>query len=279
MLALAIFTGIFVIAGVAVFSVGLVSKRDGRSGGRPDTGKLLYIGVLIAVVGIGIGIPAMLLVGNADKTSRDATGGVVLTASQERGRVLFAQNCSTCHTLQASASVGQTGPNLDVMHPPQALILNAIQMGRARGNGNMPAGLVTGGMADEVSSYVSAVAGQGRVAAENQPAPAASGGAPAAALTGKQIFLAGIPSSGALACGSCHALKDAGTMSTTGPNLDAALKADDVAAITEAIVNPNKEVDPQYQKGVMPVNYGTALTKAQLALLVKYIHDAVHAKS
>ncbi|MEI7692109.1 MAG: cytochrome c [Actinomycetes bacterium] len=167
MILVAIFIGIFLISGVVVIAAGFSSKRQAKAAGSSGSGKLLYIGVALCVVGIGLAIPGLLLVNNGTKTSRDASGGVVLTANQESGRVLFAQNCSTCHTLQASGSAGQTGPNLDYMHPPEALILNAIQIGRARGNGNMPAGLVTGNQAKDVASYVSAVAGQGLVAGEN----------------------------------------------------------------------------------------------------------------
>jgi len=167
MIAVAIFTSIFLIAGIAVFAAGFSANRNAKASGDSASGKMLYIGVGLCVVGIGLAIPGVLIVNNGTKTSRDASGGVVLSANQESGRVLFAQNCSTCHTLQASGSAGQTGPNLDYMHPPEALILNAIQIGRARGNGNMPAGLVTGNQAKDVASYVSAVAGQGMVANEN----------------------------------------------------------------------------------------------------------------
>jgi len=276
MLAVAIFTGIFLIAGIAVFAAGFSANRQDKAAGGSGSGKLLYIGVAICVVGIGLAIPAALVVDNGKKTSRDASGGVVLTAAQERGRVLFAQNCSTCHTLQASGSVGQTGPNLDVMHPPQALILNAIQIGRARGNGNMPAGLVTGGMADEVASYVSAVAGQGAVVNENL-----AGAAPKTtpvALDPKQIFVAGDPATGAASCGSCHILKAAGTTGTTGPNLDKFLQGDDATGILEMITDPNIEIAAGYTKGVMPADYSTKLTKAQLKALSVYIDKAVHGK-
>ena len=161
MFAVAIITAVFIIAGLAVIATAFASSRgEGGEARGSGSGKLLYVGVAICVVGIGLG----------EKTSRDASGGVVLTASQEKGRVLFAQNCSTCHTLQASGAVGQTGPNLDAMHPPEALTLNAIKIGRARGAGNMPAGLVTGEQAVEVASYVAAVAGQGQVVNENMGA-------------------------------------------------------------------------------------------------------------
>ena len=48
-----------------------------------------------------------------------------------------------------------------VLHPPKGLILDAIAKGRARGQGQMPAGLVDGQDAQDVAAYVAAVAGHG----------------------------------------------------------------------------------------------------------------------
>ncbi len=173
MLAISLFIAVFVISGLAVMAVGFSQNRGSSAAGPAasgGSGKLLYLGVIICVVGIGLGIPGLLIVNNAQTTSKNAAGGVVLTAAQENGRVLFAQNCSICHTLQASGAVGQVGPSLDVLHPPAALVLNAINIGRARGAGNMPAGLVTGDQAKDVASYVAAVAGQANVGLENSSA-------------------------------------------------------------------------------------------------------------
>lgn len=170
MLAVSIFLGIFVIVTFAVFAAAFSANRSAKASGGSGGTKLFYVGIAVCVVGIGLAIPAILTVNNGNKTSRDASGGIVLTAAQENGRVLFAQNCSVCHTLQASGAVGQTGPSLDMMVPPEALTLNAIQIGRARGAGNMPAGLVTGSQANDVASYVAVVAGQGLVAGENDSA-------------------------------------------------------------------------------------------------------------
>ncbi|MSX02004.1 MAG: cytochrome c oxidase subunit II [Actinobacteria bacterium] len=102
--------------------------------------------------------------------------------------------------------------------------------------------------------------------------------APAAAIDGKKIFVAGVPATGALACGSCHALKDAGSNAAVGPNLDVVLKPDNAAMIKESILYPNKEIAKGYAKGIMPLNYGKTLTSAQLNALVKYIDEAVHGK-
>ena len=81
-------------------------------------------------------------------------------AAQVNGRAVFGKYCATCHTLKASNAVGKVGPNLDILHPPKGLILDAIANGRARGQGQMPAGLVDGQDAQDEAAYVAAVAGQ-----------------------------------------------------------------------------------------------------------------------
>jgi mono/diheme cytochrome c family protein len=56
--------------------------------------------------------------------------------------------------------VGKVGPNLDQLHPPQALVIDAIRKGRARGQGQMPANLVDGQDAQEVAAFVAKVGGR-----------------------------------------------------------------------------------------------------------------------
>ena len=116
-----------------------------------------------------------------------------------------------------------------------------------------------------------ATAGGGAVA--TTPAGGAQAAAPAA--DGKQIFVAGKPATGAIACGACHTLKAAGTTSATGPNLDAALKTDPVAAIREATVNPGKEIAKGYGANIMPPNYGQTLSPAELDAVTAYIKKSV----
>jgi cytochrome c oxidase subunit 2 len=103
----------------------------------------------------------------------------------------------------------------------------------------------------------------------------ATAGAATGAIDGEQLFVAGKPATGAIACGACHTLKAAGTQATTGPNLDAALKTDPVSAIRESIANPNKEIVTGYGKGIMPVNYGQTLSPAELDALATYIKKSV----
>ena len=73
---------------------------------------------------------------------------------------LFGVRCVNCHTLKASGAVAEIGPNLDDLRPPKGLVLDAIKNGRARGNGQMAAGLYTGQDAEDVASYVAKAVGQ-----------------------------------------------------------------------------------------------------------------------
>jgi cytochrome c oxidase subunit 2 len=97
-----------------------------------------------------------------------------------------------------------------------------------------------------------------------------AGGAPDA----EQLFTAGKDSTGATPCGSCHKLADAGTSGGTGPDLDQGLKGKDPAFIKESIVNPDAEVAQGFGKGIMPPNYESTLSSAEVDALVKYLSDA-----
>ena len=52
------------------------------------------------------------------------------------------------------------GPNLDDLRPATALTLDAINKGRARGQGQMPAQLISGPDAQDVAKYVATVSGR-----------------------------------------------------------------------------------------------------------------------
>ena len=107
-------------------------------------------------------------------------------------------------------------------------------------------------------------------------APAAA--APVAAADGTKIFVAGVPATGALACGSCHVLADAGTKGAVGPNLNTVLKGQSAAMIKASTLYPNKIISKGYAANIMPANYGTSLTKAELDALIQYIDEAVNGK-
>ncbi len=104
-------------------------------------------------------------------------------------------------------------------------------------------------------------------------APAAGGGGakPLTRADAKRLFVAGNPSTGATACGSCHTLADAGTSGQTGPNLDKGLKGRNAAFIRESIEKPQAEIAKGYQGGIMPPNFAQTLSTAQRDALVAYL--------
>ena len=158
------FLGMWVVIGLGVF---LVALFGGPSGARE---RILHsqtrrgrraAALLVAAVfvGMGVAVPALVVAGNEGNDQAGAAR-TKLTASQERGRELFGRTCNQCHTLAAANTVGQVGPNLDELKPSQALVLDAIRSGRARGAGRMPAALLQGQDARDVASFVAAVAGK-----------------------------------------------------------------------------------------------------------------------
>src|SRR3954466_1539641 len=162
MVAAAAFIIGFALIGVTVV---LIAFRGGPRGAREGLhtqsprGRQAVAALIAGVALIfGVGIPAAVMASNNDN-DENAKGGVKLTASQTAGRHLFAKNCGTCHTLGAASTAGRVGPNLDQLRPPDKLVLDAIEHGRARGQGQMPAELLVGQEAKDVAAFVAAVAG------------------------------------------------------------------------------------------------------------------------
>lgn len=164
MIATLLFVLAFVLLGLTVVFLAMRSGPRQKAGrpGTPSRGnrRVVAIGVTLAALAFGIGVPAAVIAANSGSQSRQATGGVELTAFQQKGRRLYAGNCSTCHTLASANSVGRVGPNLDTIRPPKALVVNAIKLGRARGMGQMPVGLLDGRDAEAVSEFVAVTAGR-----------------------------------------------------------------------------------------------------------------------
>ena len=164
MIAAVVFVLAFLVLGLSV----LLFAFSGRGGARTRRGapsragrRFVAVMVTIVIIALGVAVPLAIGVVNGNDHATNAPGGVDLNAAQTSGRAVFGRYCSTCHTLKASNAVGKVGPNLDVLHPPKGLILDAIAKGRARGQGQMPAGLVDGQDAQDVAAYVAAVAGRG----------------------------------------------------------------------------------------------------------------------
>lgn len=148
------------------FAVLLVAMRGGPRGAREAMhtqsarGRSTATWIIAGLSALfGIAIPAVVVAANGDDDKR-ARGGVELSATQAEGRRLFTYNCGTCHTLAAARTTGRVGPNLDEMRPNKALTLDAIEKGRARGQGQMPGELLVGEEAEQVASFIEAVAGR-----------------------------------------------------------------------------------------------------------------------
>lgn len=158
-----VFVLAFVALGLGVVGLAMRSgrrKKPEAAGPSRAERRVTLAAAALLTLALGIAVPAIVMVDNSNSSAEDGPGGVELTAAQADGRQLFARNCATCHTLDASNSVGRVGPNLDQLRPPVELTLDAIEKGRARGMGQMPAELLTGPDARHVAEYVAAVAGR-----------------------------------------------------------------------------------------------------------------------
>jgi len=102
------------------------------------------------------------------------------------------------------------------------------------------------------------------------------GGGGGAAVDAKALFTSGDADTGATACATCHTLADAGAKGQVGPDLDKVLKGKDAAFIKESILDPNKEIAPGFQPGVMPGNFGDTLSAEQVDALVKYLSEVTN---
>jgi mono/diheme cytochrome c family protein len=149
----------FLILGLGVV---LVAMRGGPRGvrdtlevGRKRPLHAAEFAVAGAIALFGLAVPAVVLLGDQ---AAAGPGGTKLSADAKEGRALFAERCATCHTLKDAGAVGKVGPNLDALAPAPALTLNAIEKGRAAGNGQMPAQLIEKDEAQKVAKYIAAVA-------------------------------------------------------------------------------------------------------------------------
>jgi mono/diheme cytochrome c family protein len=196
-----------------------------------------------------------------------ASGCGTTTADPVRGRVLFRENCGTCHTLAQAGTTAQVGPNLD----------DAFAAARAAGEGgdtveglvkaqveyprpgnsdpavSMPADIVGGQDLDDVAAYVGLYAGVPGAAPPKVP------GGP-----GAQVFANN-------GCGTCHTLAAAESGGVTGPDLDQVLPGQSAAMVEESIVDPNAHLAKGYPANVMPANFSTLIKPDEIEQLVEYL--------
>jgi mono/diheme cytochrome c family protein len=158
----------FIVLGLTVLLVAMRAggggqpKRGERAsrGGSPAGRRAATIALAALMLALLVVVPLLIVAGNSESKGRAAVGGVDLSEDEAKGRSVFARHCSMCHTLRGANAVGKVGPNLDVLRPPAALSLDAINKGRARGKGQMPAEVVDGEDARNVADFVAAVAGR-----------------------------------------------------------------------------------------------------------------------
>jgi mono/diheme cytochrome c family protein len=133
------------------------------------------------------------------------------------GKAQFVEKCGSCHELSRAGTAGTQGPSLDTSF--QTALADGMdrdtvegivhdQIANPRKNSIMPAGLVKGDDARDVSAYVGFAAAK---SGDDQGALASAG--LAQAKTGEQIFTAA-------GCASCHTFAPAGSNGTIGPSLD-----------------------------------------------------------
>lgn len=158
----------FVVLGLAVLYLAFSGGGGGRSDrrrSRPSApagiGAGFKAGISVLLLVLGLAVPVAIVAAR-----EQAVGGVGQLTSEKpdaelaEGKILFGQNCASCHSLAAVNARGATGPNLDDLGQlSQERVLNAIRNG-GTGDLRMPAGLLEGGEAEAVADYVSKTAGQ-----------------------------------------------------------------------------------------------------------------------
>jgi mono/diheme cytochrome c family protein len=199
-----------------------------------------------------------------------ASGCGTSSPNAARGRVLFIQKCGTCHTLAQAGSSGTLGPNLDDAFAAareageggdtvEGIVKAQVEFPRPKTSNpavSMPPDIVTGKDLEDVAAYVGSYAGVPGAAP-----PEAEGG------PGAQVFASN-------GCGGCHTLSAANAGAAVGPNLDEVVPKMSNGMLEESIVDPNAKIAKGYPANVMPSNFGSLLSPAELKQLIEYLTEA-----
>jgi mono/diheme cytochrome c family protein len=196
----------------------------------------------------------------------------VTSGDPAHGKELFAQACSSCHTLADAKAQGTIGPSLDDAFSSdktqgfsEQTMADIVRGQIAYPEKPMPANIYRGQDARDVALYVAKCSGNANSGVQaEKPASTTTttgsttttssgggGGGSSSTAAGKQVFTQN--------CASCHTLKDAGATGTVGPNLDG-LKPSQ-ATVQHQVENGG---------GIMPAFKGT-LTAAQIAAVAQYV--------
>jgi mono/diheme cytochrome c family protein len=163
-MAVFLLAALFLLVGGAVvfiaFSGGLGAARENY---MTRGGTFFKIAIPLLYVGMGVAIPAVVIASRNQKLGGEgALANTSPNAQLAKGKKIFQQTCSSCHTLNAVNARGLTGPNLDGLAPLQASrVAHAIQVGGSGGQERrMPANLLQGENRAAVAAYVADVAGR-----------------------------------------------------------------------------------------------------------------------
>jgi mono/diheme cytochrome c family protein len=209
----------------------------------------------------------LVLLAAATAVAVAAAGCGTGSADVERGRVLFIQQCGSCHTMAEAGTNVQVGPDLDAAFALaradgmdsdtiEGIVAAQIEYPRpSTGNPavSMPAGLVEGKDLEDVAAYVARYAGVPGAAPPKVP------GGP-----GAQVFAD-------VGCGGCHTLAAAESGGVTGPNLDQVLRGQTPPMVEQSIVDPNAQLTQGFPPNVMPTTYGDDISPDDLAQLVQFL--------
>jgi mono/diheme cytochrome c family protein len=209
----------------------------------------------------------LLLLAAFAATALAASGCGTSSADVERGRTLFVQKCGTCHGMAQAGTTGTQGPNLDDAFAAarasgqtdstiEGIVTAQVENPRPLNENpavSMPAEIVTGQDLEDVAAYVGEYAGVPGAAPPKVP------GGP-----GAQVFAS-------KGCGGCHTLAAAEAGGTVGPNLDEVLGGQSMAMIEKSIVDPNAQIAKGFPPNVMPGNYESLISPAELKELVEFL--------
>lgn len=125
-----------------LFAVNVVQTLRGaeRRERRESDGILAALDAIIVMIAVflalGAGIVGFFIGRDTapSHTSKAAPAAVTTTAAPPGKAVFATAGCANCHTLQAAGASGSVGPNLDQVHPSEALVVNRV----TNGKGGMP---------------------------------------------------------------------------------------------------------------------------------------------
>jgi mono/diheme cytochrome c family protein len=159
-----IFVLVWVMLGLGLLLIALSGGPTGAVQRMMSTSRIarrvaIVLFALLTLI-LGVLVPAAVIAAVTNQDDIPEANVTGLTPAEKEGRELFGLRCANCHTLKAANAIASVGPNLDELRPNRELVLDAIENGRARGNGQMAGGLYTGQDAEDVAAFVAKAVGQ-----------------------------------------------------------------------------------------------------------------------